>query len=52
MRPPLKLRIREAACGDIPAVVNLLAEMDNEPPMPLARAERVFREMARYPDSH
>jgi GNAT superfamily N-acetyltransferase len=30
--------------------VRLLAEMDNEAPMPLARAERLFREMARYPD--
>jgi GNAT superfamily N-acetyltransferase len=50
MRAPLKLRIREAERDDIPAVVNLLAEMDHEPPMPLARAERIFREMARYPD--
>jgi GNAT superfamily N-acetyltransferase len=46
----MKLTVRVAARGDIPAVARLLAEMDNEPPMPLARAERLFREMARYPD--
>ena len=48
----MKLAISEVARGDVPVVVHLLAEMDNEPPMPLARAERLFREMARYPDYH
>ena len=46
----MKLRIREAEHTDIPAVVGLLAEMDGEAPMPLSRAERILREMARYPD--
>src|SRR5262249_22277122 len=44
------LTIREAERRDLPAVVQLLAEMDGDAPMPLARAERIFREMARYPD--
>ena len=50
----MKLLVREAKRGDVPAVVNLLAEMDagdaGETPMPVPRAERIFREMARYPD--
>ena len=41
---------RVAQCDDIPAVVRLLAEMDDEPPMSVARAERIFLHMARYPD--
>ena len=46
----MKLTVREAVLSDIPAVVRLLAEMDHEAPMPLTRAERIFRDMARYPD--
>lgn len=46
----MSLTIRAAQRADIPAVVRLLAEMDNESPMPVARAERIFRDMARYPD--
>lgn len=46
----MKLNVREAARGDIPAVVRLLAEMDHEAPMPLTRAERIFRDMSHYPD--
>ncbi len=47
----MKLLVREARRGDLPVVVDLLAEMDtSEQPMPLSRAERIFREMSRYPD--
>lgn len=50
----MKLLVREARRGDLPVVVNLLAEMDAAKvpmaPMPLSRAERIFREMSRYPD--
>ena len=50
----MNLLVREAKRGDLPAVVKLLAEMDagdaDEVPMPVSRAERIFREMARYPD--
>ena len=47
----MKLLVREATRGDLPVVVSLLAEMDSgETPMPLSRAERIFREMSRYPD--
>ena len=50
----MALRIREAGHrnpSDLAAVVSLLAEMDaGEQPMPLSRAERIFRDMARYPD--
>lgn len=47
----MKLLVREAKRGDIPVVANLLAEMDpGELPMSVSRAERIFREMARYPD--
>jgi GNAT superfamily N-acetyltransferase len=46
----MKLTVKEAVRGDIPAVVRLLAEMDNEAPMPRTRAERIFRDMSHYPD--
>ena len=50
----MKLTVREAGRRDLPAITRLLAEMDAETadakPMPLVRAERIFREMARYPD--
>ena len=53
----MKLTVRMADRRDIPQVVGLLAEMDAgkpnpalTPPMSLTRAERLFREMARYPD--
>jgi len=47
----MKLLVREAKRGDLSAVANLLAEMDaGETPMPASRAERIFGEMARYPD--
>jgi hypothetical protein len=44
------IKFRIAKFEDLPAVVSLLAEMDDEAPMPLIRAERIFREMMRYPD--
>lgn len=47
----VNLSVREAKSFDLPAVVNLLAEMDaGGTPMPVYRAERILREMARYPD--
>ena len=47
----MKPTIRVAGRLDLVAVVNLLAEMDaDEVPMPVSRAERIFREMARHPD--
>jgi GNAT superfamily N-acetyltransferase len=37
--------------ADLAEVTRLIAQMDeNEAPMPLARAERILRVMARYPD--
>lgn len=47
----MTLKFRVAATPDLPAVTRLLAQMDaGEAPMPLTRAERIFRAMARYPD--
>jgi GNAT superfamily N-acetyltransferase len=45
----MDLRIRKALRKDLPAVVALLAQMDGEPPLPLAAASRIHREMCKYP---
>ncbi len=46
----MKLAVREAKRSELSVVVRLLAQMDSEPPMSITRAQRIFREMARYPD--
>lgn len=47
----MKLVVRVASRDDLPDVIRLLAQMDEgEPAMPLTRAERILREMSRYPD--
>lgn len=47
----MRLTIRAATADDLPVVIALLAEMDaGETPMPLARAQAIFRELAQYPD--
>jgi GNAT superfamily N-acetyltransferase len=45
----MKLDIRKATRTDLPALVQLLAEMDGERPLPMAQAERIYTEMSRYP---
>lgn len=45
----MKMEIRKATRTDLPAVVQLLAEMDGERPLPIAQADRIFTDMSRYP---
>lgn len=47
----MKIWVRVAGKSDIAVVTQLLAQMDaGEAPMPVTRAERIFRQMSRYPD--
>ena len=43
------LQIQKARRKDLPIVLRLLAAMDGEEPLPLARATAIHREMSRYP---
>ena len=45
----MNLQIRKARRKDLPAVVRLLAAMDGEAPIPIARAASIYREMSHYP---
>jgi GNAT superfamily N-acetyltransferase len=45
----MDLQIHKARRKDLPAVTGLLAQMDAEPPLPLAAACRIHREMSKYP---
>lgn len=45
----MNIEIRKASRKDLPAVLQLLAEMDGERSLPLSHASRIYREMSSYP---
>lgn len=45
----MTVEIKKVRRKDLPVLVELLAEMDGEPQLPAAHAQRVFREMTAYP---
>lgn len=45
----MSVEIRKARRKDLPLLLELLAQMDGEPRLPAAHAQRVFREMSLYP---
>ena len=45
----MAVEIRKVQRKDLGTLVELLAQMDGEPPLPAVHAQRVFREMSAYP---
>lgn len=44
------LQMRIATAADIPTLIDLYAQMDDEPPLPAETVTQVFQEIANYPN--